>query len=52
MNENATTFLAQPEAAQQKVQEFMQGEASGEAKELMELQEKIFREMRRELGIV
>lgn len=52
MNENATTFLAQPEAAQQKVQELMQGEASGEAKELMELQEKIFREMRRELGIV
>ena len=52
MNENATTFLAHPEAAQQKVQEFMQEEASGEAQELIDLQEQIFREMRRELGIV
>ncbi|OHY71221.1 hypothetical protein [Marinobacter sp. AC-23] len=53
MNENATTFfLAQPEAAQQKIQEFMQEEASGEAQELIGLQEQIFREMRRELGIV
>ncbi|WP_347330777.1 hypothetical protein [Marinimicrobium locisalis] len=52
MNGNATTFLAQPEAAQQKVQEFMQEEASGEAQELIGLQEQIFREMRRELGIV
>lgn len=52
INENATTFLAQPEAAQQKVQEFMQEEDSGEAQELIGLQEQIFREMRRELGIV
>ncbi|WP_197020983.1 hypothetical protein [Alloalcanivorax xenomutans] len=52
MNENATTFLVQPETAQEKVQEFMQEEASGEAQELIDLQERIFREMRRELGIV
>ncbi|GAA3587919.1 hypothetical protein [Marinobacter xestospongiae] len=52
MNQNATTFLAQPDAAQQKVQEFMQEEASGEAQELIDLQEQIFREMRHELGIV
>ncbi|ONF44571.1 hypothetical protein BTO32_06225 [Marinobacter lutaoensis] len=52
MNQSATTFLAQPDAAQQKVQEFMQEEASGEAQELIGLQEQIFREMRRELGIV
>jgi hypothetical protein len=52
MNQNATKFVTNPEATNQHVNEFIQSEFGAEGKELLDLQQSIFKEMRRELGIV
>lgn len=52
MNSNATQFMTQPNETNAYVQKFMEKEFAESGKELIEIQEKIFREMRRELGIV
>ncbi len=52
MNTNYMLFVTEPEAAQLKVNEFMNDEFSGEGEALADLQSRIFLEMRKELGIV
>ncbi len=52
MNSNAAQFIAQPNETNTYVQKFMEEEFSESGKELIDIQEKMFREMRRELGIV
>lgn len=52
MNSNATSFVTDPEATNAHVQEFMANEFSTEGKLLLDIQSRIFREMRNELGIV
>jgi len=52
MNQNATNFITDPEATSKHVNDFIQLEFGAEGKELMGLQQSIFKEMRRELGIV
>ncbi|MBO1894849.1 hypothetical protein HNW13_003465 [Shewanella sp. BF02_Schw] len=52
MNSNVTQFVAQPEETNAYVQKFIAEEFTESGKELIEVQEKMFKEMRRELGIV
>lgn len=52
MNSNADQFIAQPNETNTCVQKFMEEEFSESGKGLIDIQEKMFREMRRELGIV
>ncbi|ETX09367.1 hypothetical protein MUS1_10335 [Marinomonas ushuaiensis DSM 15871] len=52
MNENATKFITDPEETNRISQEYMATEVNGEGKKLIDLQNKIFLEMRNELGIV
>ena len=52
MNENATSFVSSPDTANQHIQQFIENEFNTEGQEMLNLQEAIFREMRRELGIV
>ncbi len=52
MNSNAAQFIAQPNETNTYVQKFMEEEFSESGKELIDIQEKMFREMKRELGIV
>lgn len=52
MNSNAAQFIAQPNETNTYVQKFMEEEFSESGKGLIDIQEKMFREMRRELGIV
>ena len=52
MNSNAAQFINQPNETNIHIQNFMKEEFSETGKELIEIQEKMFREMRRELGIV
>jgi len=51
MNQNYSLFITDPEAAHAKVQEFMHGEISDQGLELIKIQDAIFHEMRRELGV-
>lgn len=51
MNSNATKFITSPDEANAYVQRHMSEEFSASGAELIEIQEQIFREMRRELGI-
>jgi hypothetical protein len=52
MNSNATKFITSPDETNEYVQRYIAEEFSVSGKELIEVQEKMFREMRRELGIV
>jgi hypothetical protein len=52
MNSNVTKFITEPNETNKYVQEYMTAELGGEGKTLIELQKKIFIEMRNELGIV
>jgi hypothetical protein len=52
MNANATKFITDPEETNRISQEYMATELNGEGKKLIDLQNKIFLEMRNELGIV
>lgn len=52
MNSNATKFITSPDETNAYVQRHMSEEFSASGAELIEIQEQIFREMRRELGIV
>ena len=52
MNTNATKFITEPEETNKIAQKYMSAELNGEGKKLIELQKKIFLEMRNELGIV
>lgn len=52
MNSNATKFITSPDETNAYVQKHMAEEFSASGKELIEIQEQMFREMRRELGIV
>ncbi|WP_199878813.1 hypothetical protein [Pseudoalteromonas sp. T1lg88] len=52
MNSNADQFLTQPNETNTYIQKFMEEEFSESGKELIDIQEKMFKEMRRELGIV
>lgn len=51
MNSNYSLFLTEPEAANAKVQAFVSGDVSEQGAELKRLQDEIFYEMRRELGV-
>lgn len=51
MNSNAAQFMTQPDETNAYVQTFMEGEFAESGKELIDTQEKMFRKMRRELGI-
>ena len=52
MNSNASQFMTQPDETNAYVQKFMEEEFAESGKELIDTQEKMFKEMRRELGIV
>ena len=52
MNENATSFISNPEDANMHINQFVENEFKTEGQEMLDLQEAIFKEMRRELGIV
>lgn len=52
MNLNAPKFITSPSETNEYVQRYIAEEFSVSGKELLEVQEKMFREMRRELGIV
>ena len=52
MNSNATNFITSPDETNTYVQSFMEEEFSESGQELIDVQEKMFKEMRRELGIV
>jgi len=52
MNENATTFISNPDAINEKMKHFMENEFKEEAETMTKLQKSIFNEMRHELGIV
>jgi hypothetical protein len=52
MNGNATKFITEPEATNTYIQEFISSEFTVEGKQLQQIQEEMFLEMRRELGIV
>ncbi|MGL4578326.1 MAG: hypothetical protein ACRCVP_05435 [Shewanella xiamenensis] len=51
MNSNAAQFITQPNETNTYIQKFIEEEFFDSGKELIKIQEKIFREMRRELGI-
>lgn len=52
MNGNITKFITDPEAINAYIQEFISSEFTVEGKQLQQIQEEMFLEMRRELGIV
>jgi hypothetical protein len=52
MNSNATKFITSPDETNAYVQKYMAEEFSGSGRDLIDVQEQMFREMRRELGIV
>ena len=52
MNLNATSFISNPDAVSEHINQFMEGEFKTEGQEMLNLQEAIFKEMRHELGIV
>jgi hypothetical protein len=51
MNQNFMLFVTNPEMANTRVQQFVSGEVSVHGVELKRLQDEIFQEMRRELGV-
>jgi len=52
LNSKLTQLPHEPDALQSEVQDFVGAEFGGIGRQLKELSEKIFREMRRELGVV
>jgi len=52
MNENATSFISNPDGISAHINQFIENEFKNEGEELVKLQQAIFREMRHELGIV
>ena len=52
MNSNAAQFIAQPDEINIYIQKFMEEEFEASGKGLIDIKEKMFWEMRRELGIV